>query len=168
MAFITSNGSITSFAEYQDIVDLDQRLFDENEGLTDDVVESALVKATARVLNKFRASNWWQNYYLTRNSANIRTAADIPALDPLKIRARQVEFTELAACLALSEYILPKVADFGNDQNAERQKMGYYTMRSDKLFDELIAAGDWYDFDNSGTISSAEKSQGVINLRRVR
>lgn len=168
MAFITVNGTITSFAEYQDVVDMDQRLFDENEGLTDDVVEAALVKATARVLNKFRASDWWRNYYVSRSNGSFNTVADIPALDPSRILARQDEFTELTVCLALSEYILNKIADFGNDQNAERQKMGYYTMRADKLYDELIVAGDWYDFDDTGTVTSSEKQPWVVNLRRIR
>ena len=28
--------------------------------------------------------------------------------------------------------------------------------------------GDWYDFDNSGTVTSAERTPGLINLKRVR
>ena len=41
MAFIRNNGNVISFAEYQDVLDADQRLFDANEGLTDDVVEAS-------------------------------------------------------------------------------------------------------------------------------
>lgn len=169
MAFIYQSGTLTSFAEYQDVVDLDQRLFDENEGLTDDIVDAALVRATDRLLDKIRSTDWWKTYYLRRSQGVFNTAADIPALDRDRIKAREEHFTELTACLALSEYILPKIADFGNDQNAERQKMGYYTMRSDKLFDELIVAGDWYDFDDDSTIESQERSPGAPNsLRRIR
>jgi hypothetical protein len=46
--------------------------------------------------------------------------------------------------------------------------MGYYTNRAEALFGELITAGDWYDFDGSGAISSAEKSPGQYNLKRIR
>ena len=68
----------------------------------------------------------------------------------------------------LSDYILPIVADFGNEENAERQKMGYYKNKADALFNELIIAGDWYDFDDDGTIASSEKDPGQINLKRIR
>jgi len=60
------------------------------------------------------------------------------------------------------------VADFGNEDNAERAKMGYYSQKADVLFGELISMGDWYDFDDSGTIASNEKSPGQYNLKRVR
>jgi hypothetical protein len=63
---------------------------------------------------------------------------------------------------------LPKVADFGSADNAELNKMGHYTQRADKIFAELITAGDWYDFNGTGIISSDEKQPGVYNLRRVR
>ena len=46
--------------------------------------------------------------------------------------------------------------------------MGYYTNKADSLFDELVTAGDWYDFDDDGTVESDEKQPGQINLKRVR
>jgi hypothetical protein len=46
--------------------------------------------------------------------------------------------------------------------------MGYYNQKFDSLFGELIRQGDWYDFDDSDVIDSADKSPGVWNLRRVR
>ena len=64
-------------------------------------------------------------------------------------------------------YILPKVADFGSDDNDEKQKLGYYEQKYEKLFGELITAGDWYDFDGTGTINSSEKTPGVYRLRRI-
>jgi hypothetical protein len=94
--------------------------------------------------------------------------ADVPALDPDRIIARESDFTELCVFTALAEYILPSIADFGNQDSAERQKMAYYTQRAESLFGELITAGDWYDFDDSGTIASSEKSPGQFNLKRVR
>lgn len=169
MAFINDGTTVISFAEYQDVVDRDSRLFDTNESLSEDVVEPLLIRATERILTRLRSTNWWQSYYVKRNgSSTFSTVADIPSLDPLRIKARQHDFTDLCVYTALSEFILPKVADFGTEDNAERQKMGYYTQKSNGLFDELITAGDWYDFDNSGTIASNEKSPGYTNLKRIR
>jgi hypothetical protein len=169
MAFITSGQTVLSFAEYQDVVDRDQRLFDANEGLTDDVVEGLLIRATERILTELRASEWWQSYYMSRDvTTNYQTVADIPALDASRILARKNDFTDLCVFKAMGEYILPKIADFGNEENAERQKMGYYVQRASQLFGELVTAGDWYDFDNDGVVESREKSPGIYNLRRVR
>lgn len=169
MAFINDGTTIISFAEYQDVADRDSRLLETNESLSEDIVEPLLERATERILTKLRSTAWWQSYYINRNTTTtLSTVADIPALDPLRIIARENDFTDLCVYTALSEFILPKVADFGTEDNAERQKMGYYTQKSNNLFDELITAGDWYDFDDSGTIASNEKSPGYSNLRRVR
>jgi hypothetical protein len=102
------------------------------------------------------------------SSLTYNTAADIPALDPNRIKARQSDFTDLCVYTALAEFVLPSIADFGREDNAERQKMGYYVQKSDALFQELVTAGDWYDFDDNDTITSSEKSPGQINLKRVR
>jgi hypothetical protein len=169
MAFINNGSTVISFAEYEDVVNRDSRLFDTNESLSEDVVEPLLIRATERILTKLRSTSWWFSYYAKRDSATVlNTSADVPPLNPLRIKARLNDFTDLCVYTALSEFILPKIADFGTEDNAERQKMGYYTGKADSLFGELISAGDWYDFDNSGTIASGEKSPGFSNLRRVR
>jgi hypothetical protein len=168
MAFVIESSTVTSFAEYQDVVDRDQRLFQANEGLTDDVVDPLLVRTTERILTKLRASDWWRSYYLDQSNSPIYTVADIPALNPNKIKARASDFTDLCVYWALMEYILPNIADFGNENNEERQKMGYYSNKADKLFGELITAGDWYDFDGDLTVESSEKQPGFYNLKRVR
>jgi hypothetical protein len=169
MAFIIVSSNVTSFAEYQDVVNRDQRLFDANESLTDDEVEQLLVRTTERILDKLRSSSWWQNYYINRSSGvAINSAADIPALNPNRIIGRKNDFTDMCVYMALSDFILPKIADFGNEDSAERKKMGYYTQKVETLYAELITAGDWYDFDASGTIVSNEKSPGQYNLKRIR
>jgi hypothetical protein len=169
MAFIVENGTVISFADYQDVFDRDQRLFDSNEGLTDDVIEPLLERATQRILDQIKSTAWWKTYWLRRSSDfTFNTSADIPNPDIDKIISRTEDFTDLCVYTALAEYILPAVADFGNQDNAERLKMGYYEMKSSKLFAELITAGDWYDFDGDGVIQSTEKDPGKINLRRVR
>ena len=168
MAFITESGTVTSFAEFQDVVNKDQRLFDSNEGLSDDVVELQLTRATERILTKLRASGWWRSYYTQRSTTALNTAADIPALNVNRIKTRFNDFTDLCVYTALAEFILPSIADFGKEDNAERQKMGYYSQKAESLFGELIAAGDWYDFDGDTTIESDEMSPGYYNLKRVR
>jgi hypothetical protein len=168
MAFIIEAGTVTSFAEFQDVVNKDSRLFDANESLSDDIVETQLVRATERILTRLRASDWWRSYYINRVSSTITSVADIPALDPNRIQARQNDFTDLCVYTAMADFILPGVADFSNEDSAERQKMGYYTNKAESLFGELITAGDWYNFDGIGTITSSEKQPGYYNLKRVR
>jgi hypothetical protein len=168
MAFIVDNNTVISFAEYDDVYKTDERLFETNESLTDDKVEELLIRATERILTRLRSSGWWRSYYIRRTSANIQTVADVPALDPNRIVARQADFQDLCVYVALADYIYPNLADFGNDADPERAKMGYYTNKADMLFGELITAGDWYDFDDNGTIASTEKSPGQYNLKRVR
>ena len=168
MAFIRSGSNVISFAEFQDVADADQRVFELNEGLTDDVVESTLVRATERILTKIRATDWWKSYYLNQSSSPISNVADIPAPNANRILDRQNDFTDLCVAMAMSEYILPRVADFGAADNAEKNKMGYYAQRAEKIFAELITAGDWYDFEGTGVITSDEKQPGKYNLRRVR
>lgn len=169
MAFIVENSNVISFAEYGDVYQTDSRLFDSNEGLTDDVIENLLIRTTERIVDKISATNWWRDYWINRAGAqNIKTRADVPALNINRILGRHNDFTELCVYTALSEYILPRVADFGNADSAENRKMGYYQIRAEQLFNELIADGDWYDFDGDGVVESAERSPGVVNLRRVR
>lgn len=169
MAFVIESNVVVSFAEFDDVIARDQRIIDANEGLSDDVVEPLLVRATERILTKLRASPWWRSYYTRRDTTTVyNTVADIPSVDPSKIKARYNDFTDLCVYTAMADFILPKIANFGQEDNEERQKMGYYTTKADALFAELITAGDWYDFNDDDTISSSEKSPGQINLKRIR
>jgi len=172
MAFITNGNTTISFAEYQDVLDADQRLFEANEGLTDEVVEDHLIRATERILSLFRNTDWWRSYYLRRNTGagatTVNNVADIPALDIERIESRANDFTDLAVYYALYNSILPAIADFSREDNAERAKIGFYQGKFDLLFGELITAGDWYDFDDDGTVETGEKSPGQYNLKRIR
>lgn len=169
MAFITNGSQVISFAEYDDVLLADQRLFDANEGLTSDVVEDLLIRATERILSRLRATSWWRVYFTKRdNSTTINTVADVPELNANKIIDRQNDFTDLCVYYALYDYILPKIADFGTEDNAERAKITYYQGKFDTLFGELVTAGDWYDFDGSGAVASSEKDPGMYNLKRIR
>lgn len=172
MAFITQGTTFFSFADYDDVLAKDSRLFSANEGLTQDVVEDSLIRSTQRILDMLRSSDWWKDYYIRQSGsmANVVVgqSLSVPPLDPFLILARQSDFTDLCVYHTLSEYLLAKVADFGNQDSAERQKIGFYDTKFRDLFDELIVAGDWYDFTNNGTITDAEKYPYVNNLVRRR
>ena len=164
MAFIDDGTTIISFAEYKDVFARDQRLFDTNESLSEDVVEPLLIRGTERILDKIRSTPWWVSYCVKQGASY----SNIPQVDPTRIKARENDFTDLCVYWALAEFILPLIADFGTEDNAERQKMGYYTQKSQELLNELISAGDWYDFNDDGSIATKEIDHGVINLKRVR
>jgi hypothetical protein len=172
MAFIRFGNEFLSFATSEDLDNLDRRLFEQNEGLDDNYIQDSLFRSTARILELLRATDWWRSYFIARNTGanavQLNTVADIPPLNPDRILAREPDFTDLCCYYALYNYILPYIADFSNEDSAERRKMGYYQQKYDLLFGELITAGDWYDFDDSETIDSADKQPGVWNLRRVR
>lgn len=158
MSFIKKGSTIISFADEQDVVDRDQRIFDQNEGLTSDVIENALVRATERILTKIKATDWFKQHYVE----------SVPAVNPSLIVDRKNDFTDLVVYQALAEYILPSIADFDNQDNSERSKMSYYTQKADALFIELIQAGDWYDFNADGNVSTLESKPGSVDRKRIR
>ena len=177
MAFIVSGQppSVIAFAEYDDVTAADQRLFEANEGIADaGMVEDLTIKATSRILQLIRNTERWRRYYLLeataaqRAATQTRTTPDVPLPNPNLILARQADFTDLCVYFTFYEYLLPKIADFGNQDNAEVQKIGVYRTKFDQLFRELIDDGTWYDFDASGVIDSQEKLPTRVNITRVR
>lgn len=173
MAFILSSGTVISFAEYEDVLAADQRLFEANEGFTEVIVEDALVKATTRILNKIKSSDWWKGYYIQQSAGSnpdIYTSGliDVPAPVGAKIKTRKDEFTDMCVYYTLAEYLYPKVADFGNTDSAERQKIGFFDEKFRVMFKDLLEAGDWYDFSGDGNVVSSEKAPNRSNLVRRR
>ena len=176
MAFITGPGGVVlSFAEYSDVTQTDQRLFEANEGIADaDLVEDLTIKATSRILQLIRNTSWWKRYYLIeaseaqRQATNTRSTPDVPLPDPDLILGREADFTDLCVYFTLYQYLLPKIADFTQQDTAEANKIGIYRTKYEELFRELIDDGTWYDFDASGTITSTEKLPTRSNLVRVR
>lgn len=174
MAFITSGGTVISFAEYSDVTATDQRVFEANEGLTETIVEDLCEKATNRILQLIRNTAWWKSYYIQQSGSNLPVniytsgLIDVPLPDPNKIKARQTDFTDICVYWTLKEYLYPKIADFSREDNAEKMKIGVFDEKFRVLFQELIDSGDWYDFNGSGTITAAEKMPTRTNLQRVR
>jgi hypothetical protein len=176
MAFINPGQSgVIAFAEYTDVTSTDQRLFEANEGIADQtMIEDLTEKATSRILQLIRNTSWWKRYYLIeandaqRLATNTRSTPDVPLPDPNLILGRQADFTDLCVYFTLYEYLLPKVADFSSQDNAEVVKIGVYRTKFDVLFRELLDDGTWYDFNGSGTITELEKLPTRTNLVRVR
>jgi hypothetical protein len=175
MAFIISGNTVIAFAEYQDVTDTDQRVFEANEGIADEtMVEDLTIKATARILQLIRTTGWWRRYYMTeatdsqRQATNTLSTPDVPLPNPNYILARKADFTDLCVYYTLFEYLYPKIADYSAQDNAEVAKIGVYRTKFDQLFRELIEDGTWYDFDGSGTVTSQEKLPTRTNLVRVR
>lgn len=168
MTFNIINGEFQSFAAYADVTDRDSRFFEANEGLTEAQVEELLALASQRILTQIRSTDWWQEYQFSRDAALKYDSRLLPAVDPDNIRARIQEFKDLNIYFAMSEYLLPKVADFGNETSAEVVKMKFYKDQYTVLFAEVLAAGDWYDFSANGTIATEEKQPSTQNRVRTR
>jgi hypothetical protein len=172
MAFIRANRKVISFASSDDVREVDSRIFEANEGLSDERVDGALIKATNRIIDDIQISDWWKSYYVRRLGVQGIAFGDngvvVPRPNADLILGSQDTFSQLCVYFALSEYILPSVADFGNAESAERQKIAFYGEKASELFRYLIDRGDWYDFDQDGTVQLSEKMPTRTNLQRVR
>jgi hypothetical protein len=165
-AFIYSYKTFVSFATYEDVVLRDSRVFEANEDLTQDEINNYLEQASQRILTQIRNTDWWRDYQ--RKLAKIVNPNLLPAVNPDYILARTQEFKDLNVYFALLEYIYPSIADFGNPDSAEFQKIKFYKDLYNVLFDEVIESGDWYDFTHNGTIDTEDKMASIVNRVRVR
>ena len=177
MAFILDGGgNVLAYAEALDVRDKDQRLFEANEfdftnvpdtpGSLDNYIEDLTTKSTARINEKIRASANWREY-LSYMGVNL-TSGTIPAFEPNNIKSRKADFTDMCSYYALKEYLLPKVADFGNPESPEVQKITYYENKFENLFTELTSMWDWYSQDGDATVEADEKFIRFSRSRRTR
>lgn len=176
MAFITSNNQVISFADAFDIRGIDQRVFESNEidfqnapdnpDSLETYMEDLLTRSTARILEKIRASNQWRKYLGYQNERVL--ANEIPEFNPDLILARQADFTDMTVYYCLKEYLLPKIADFGNPESSEVKKIRYYENKFDDIFRELMDMLDWYDFNADGNIGNSERLLQHRATRRTR
>lgn len=172
MAFILSGQTVISYCEAIDIRDKDQRVFEANEinfsdapdapATLDEYLEDLATKSTARINQKIRASAQWREY------VGVVDINDLPAFESEQIMSRKGDFTDLCAYYTLKEYVLPKVADFGNPESPEVQKITYYENKFNDLFQELMGILDWYDLDDSGAVDSNEQRTRFAKTRRTR
>jgi hypothetical protein len=176
MAFILSGTTVVSYAEAEDVRDRDQRVFEANEisfadapnspGNLDEYLEDLTTRGTERINQKIRASARWREYLNATGSYN--NIDDLPAFIPERIKTRKADFTEMCVYYTLKEYILPKIADFGDPESPEVQKITYYENKFQDIFEELLAIMDWYDADDSGTVDTDEKQVKFQLNRRTR
>jgi len=177
MAFISSGGNVIAYADALDIRDKDQRFFESNEvdftnvpdapGNLTNYLEDLSTKSTNRINEKIRASAKWREY-LGYAGSGYDSINVIPAFNPNLILARRSDFTDMCCYYTLKEYLLPKVADFGNPESAEVQKIEYFEKKFQDLFDELLGMMDWYDVNNSGAVGDDEKMVTFTLTRRTR
>ena len=165
-AFIYSYKTFVSFATYEDVTNRDSRVFEANEDLTESEINDYLEQASQRILTQIRNTEWWREYQ--RRMAQIINPNLLPAVNPDYILAQTQEFKDLNVYFALYEYAYPSIADFGNPDSAEIQKIKFYKDLYNVLFDEVIGAGDWYDFSENGTIDTSDKMAAVVNRVRIR
>lgn len=168
MAFYFSYQTFVSFATYDDLIQRDQRILEANEGLTQPEIDEYLRQASQRMLTQIRNTGWWNLAWNKINPALNNDPRVLPVVNPSLIRAREQEFKDLNIYFALYEYIYPSVADFGNPESAEVAKIKFFQDQYNRLFDELIQSGDWYDFDNDKTIQTSEKFPAYTNRVRIR
>jgi CCR4-NOT transcriptional regulation complex NOT5 subunit len=176
MAFITVGGNVTSYAEYTDLVQKDQRVLESNElvvpeesGFVDitDFLEDMLTKSTDRINVKIKASSWWQGY-LNYVGQTVNDLSTMPDFNPDNIKSRQQDFTDMCVYYCLYNYLLPLIADFGNPESNEVQKIQYYESKFNDIFRELLALADWYDADGDGVVEDSEKAWSYQTVRRSR
>jgi hypothetical protein len=165
-AFIYSYQTFVSFATYEDVTNRDSRVFEANEDLTESEINDYLEQASQRILTQIRNTEWWREYQ--RRMAQIINPNLLPAVNPDYILARTQEFIDLNVYFALYEYVYPSIADFGNPDSAEIAKIKFYKDSYNLLFDEVIEAGDWYDFSENGTIDTTDKMASIVNRVRTR
>lgn len=157
MSFIKKNGKIISFASYIDVTTIDQRIFEQNEGLDDEeLIEGYLIRSTDKILSLIKDNPWYKDRFEQGN---------VPVVNPALITSRTADFTDVVIYYALAYYILPSIADFDTEDKSERNKMSYYVGRFNLLFEELLAAGDWYDFVTAGATDTNDKSGSTRRWR---
>jgi len=160
MSFITENSTITSFANYQDVVNMDERLFAKHEGISQYDIINFLKRSTDRILTKLKATDWWETvsgYSVLR-----------PDLDKDKIIARQDDFSDMCVYFAMYTYILPRLSHFEEGSDG-LNKIRYYRSLYNDIFEELLVDADWYDKDDDGTIEATEiHNQTLPNLHLER
>jgi hypothetical protein len=172
MAFNYSGKKFLSFANYDDVMQRDQRIFSSNEGLTEEVIDDLLALASQSILDKLRSEEWWKSYQFERDPSLKGDIRRLPQVDPDHIKFRLQAFKDVTVFLALADYILPRVADFSKDRSgadtAEVVKIKFYRERWQDTYKDILSSGDWYDFSGNGTIDINEKMPTRINLVRIR
>ena len=164
--------NVIAFAEAEDIKNLDQRLFESNtfsfadSGTAATTLEEYLdilcQRASDRITTKMKASPEWSNY---TSAKNITSTSILPEVNKNLIIDNLQDWTDMCASYVFKEYLLPKVADFGNPESSEVNKINFYDTKFNNLFSEKMAVIIWYDANADASISSSDE---LINFRKNR
>jgi hypothetical protein len=164
--------NVIAFAEAEDVRNLDERLFEANEIKFDDSGTAATSlneyldilceRATNRITTKMQASPEWNTY---TGAMNITSTGILPEVNKNLIIDNLQDWTDMCVSYVLKEYIYPKIADFGNPESSEVQKINFYNSKFNELFTEKLAVIIWYDVDNDATVESGEQ---LVNFRKNR
>jgi hypothetical protein len=166
------SNNVIAFAEAEDIFNLDQRLFEANEisfadaGTAASTIEQYLdilcQRATERIVTKMQASPEWSVY---TSDKNISSTSILPEVNKNLILGNLQDWTDLCVSYVFKEYLLPKVADFGNPESSEVLKINFYDTKFNNLFSEKMSVIVWYDSNADDSLTSADE---MINFRKNR
>ena len=168
-----AENNVLAFAEAEDIFNLDQRLFEANEisfaesgtGATTlaEYLDILCQRATDRITTRMQASPEWASYTSSKNLVDSNSL--LPPVNKNLILGNLQDWTDICASYVFKEYLLPKVADFGNPESSEVNKINFYETKSNELFSEKLAVINWYDADADASITSSDE---MVNFRKNR
>ena len=173
MAFQTDgSGNVIAFAEAEDIYNLDQRLFEANEiSFADSGTAATTIseyfdilcqRATDRITTRMQASPEWSNY---TSAQNLTSTSILPPVNKNLILGNLQDWSDLCSSYVMKEMLLPKVADFGNPESSEVNKINFYETKFNELFSEKLAVINWYDANADASITSSDE---MVNFRKNR
>lgn len=152
-----SAGNVVAWASGEDVRDRDQRLFEINDvdfswssqnpgNLTEYLDDICKISAT-RIHSEISTHPGWLSH---QGDAEFQ---------PDLVLSRHQDFLDLNVCHALSDYVLPKIADFGNPDSSEVNKITYYEARYNRILESLMGRMDWYDTNQDGVIADTEHTR---------
>jgi len=166
------SNNVLAFAEAEDIRNLDQRLFEANEisfansgtaaTTIDEYLDILCQRATDRIVTKMQASPEWSAY---ASSKSISSTSILPAVNKNLIIGNLQDWVDLTSSYVMKEMLLPKVADFGNPESSEVNKINFYETKFNELFNEKLSVIVWYDVNADASITSADE---MVNFRKNR
>jgi hypothetical protein len=170
------SNNVIAFAEAEDLRNVDQRFFEKNEitfadsgtaAVTlNDYLDILCQRATDRITTKMQASPEWNTY---TSSMNLTSATSIlPPVNKNLILGNLQDWTDLCVSYVFKEYLYPRLADFGNPESSEVQKINFYDTKFNNLFSEKMAVIIWYDADNDATLESDDQKVNYRKNRRTR
>ena len=169
------SNNVIAFAEAEDIRNLDQRYFEANEVKFTDSGTAATTlneyldilceRATDRIVTKMQTSPEWNQYV---GAQNLQNTSILPPVNKNLIIGNLQDWTDMCVAYVLKEYLYPKLADFGNPESSEVQKINFYERKFSDLLSEKLAVIIWYDSDNDGNITSDDESVMFRKNRRTR